>query len=658
MRDPYPYSAPPFLRNNVCMSFFSRQLICGLSQPAAACPQVGSTLRVSSTHGSRVVCLPTGPGSRASTDRAGKAVPPPLHGSATEQPKAQPPPALYGTKEATCIEEASTGSSLPPSSGDLPSSGLASSGELTEQGSGPPELGDTFGDRRDQDGLDEGDINLEFGADSPSAEDDRVKFSCFQASAMNTLNMFGTGPFITIPFVIASTDPAGPQALVGYALTAFACIMDATIWAELASIWPRSGGSYLYLLHLYGSETWGRLVAFLYIWQFLISSPMEIASGFVAMGQYFAYISRNTSYLHHALIAAVFCSISVLILYRGVKEAGRVTNMLWIVTAVAVALTIAIGTTDFQASNLALPPHAFGKTTGSFMMSLGTACRFGLYDFTGYYDACQMAGEVVDPRKSIPRATVITCIIVAVIYFLVYLSVMGYLPWDGPDGFVNLVQGDSNEACFIMSLFTEKACGVWCGRAFTLVVMLTIFGANFAMMCGCAYLPYAAALEGHFFSQLQHRHPTRPDVADYSLLLIGGISFCFCFVPLEALVEAMMTLMLIVQFLGNSVGLLLFHYVRKERQRRRIPWRVPLFPLPCILQIVCFGFILTTTPSYFARGERPTLELAILFLCIGIASYFAWSRQRRIWPFAKQPQIAQHCQSFDSICEPAGSARH
>jgi amino acid transporter len=324
------------------------------------------------------------------------------------------------------------------------------------------------------------------------------------------------------------------------------------------------------------------------------------------------------------------------------------------VTAVAVALTISIGMTDFNAEYLSLPPKAFGTSASTFVMSLGTACRFGLYDFTGYYDACQMAGEVEEPRKNIPRATVITCVLVAVIYFLVYISVMGYLPWSGPDGFVQLVKGESNSACYIMSIFTEKACGVWCARAFTLVVMLTIFGANFAMMCGCAYLPYAAALEGHFFAPLKHRHPDRPDVADYSLLLIGGISFCFCFVPLETLVEAMMTLMLIVQFLGNSVGLLIFHYVRKERQRRRIPWRVPLFPLPCILQLLTFGFILSTTPSYLARGERPTLEFALAFLVFGIGSYLVWARRQRIWPFCAK-SVSRHC-SLDSICaNPPGS---
>eukprot|EP01083_Nonionella_stella_P165831 552741_1 len=65
------------------------------------------------------------------------------------------------------------------------------------------------------------------------------KWTTIPACALNTLNMFGTGPFITIPFLFAATSPPGPQAMIGYALAALCCICDSFIWGELGAMYPQ-----------------------------------------------------------------------------------------------------------------------------------------------------------------------------------------------------------------------------------------------------------------------------------------------------------------------------------------------------------------------------------------------------------------------------------
>ena len=82
---------------------------------------------------------------------------------------------------------------------------------------------------------------------------------------------------------------------------------DSLVWAELESMWPDSGGSYVYLRELYGSQTWGRLIAFVFVWQIMVSGPMECASGFIAASQYIAYVDKNYSYAHHSMIAFGMC---------------------------------------------------------------------------------------------------------------------------------------------------------------------------------------------------------------------------------------------------------------------------------------------------------------------------------------------------------------
>ena len=71
---------------------------------------------------------------------------------------------------------------------------------------------------------------------------------------------------------------------------------------------------------------------------------------------------------------------------------------------------------------------------------------------------CRMGAEVKNPRRTIPYSCIMTCIIVAVVYMLTYVSVIGYLPWYGEDGFVALVltEGDGGSANYIMGMFAEK----------------------------------------------------------------------------------------------------------------------------------------------------------------------------------------------------------
>merc|ERR1719216_801310 len=191
------------------------------------------------------------------------------------------------------------------------------------------------------------------------SEYEHLKLNLYQACGLNTMNMFGTGPFITIPFVVAAADPPGPQALIGYALAAFACMNDSLVWSELGSMWPDSGGSYVYLRELFGRHRWGRLAAFIFVWQIMVSGPMECASGFIATAQYIAYIDRNYSYWHHSGIAFGMCIATVSALYREIDEVGTVTLVLWALTIGAILFAVIAGYSFFDSQYIKTPDDAF-----------------------------------------------------------------------------------------------------------------------------------------------------------------------------------------------------------------------------------------------------------------------------------------------------------
>jgi amino acid transporter len=90
-------------------------------------------------------------------------------------------------------------------------------------------------------------------------------FNTLQATALNMSNMIGIGPFLTIPLLISALG--GPQAMLGWLLALLIVIPDGMVWSELGAAMPGSGGSYVYLREGFGRETFGRLMAFLFIWQ-------------------------------------------------------------------------------------------------------------------------------------------------------------------------------------------------------------------------------------------------------------------------------------------------------------------------------------------------------------------------------------------------------
>src|SRR5687767_13050912 len=95
------------------------------------------------------------------------------------------------------------------------------------------------------------------------------RFGFLQATALNMSNMIGIGPFITIPALMSALG--GPQSMLGWIIGVIIALADGMIWAELGAAMPHSGGTYVWLRECFGREKLGRLMAFLFIWQFIIS---------------------------------------------------------------------------------------------------------------------------------------------------------------------------------------------------------------------------------------------------------------------------------------------------------------------------------------------------------------------------------------------------
>jgi hypothetical protein len=143
-------------------------------------------------------------------------------------------------------------------------------------------------------------------------------------------------------------------------------------------------------------------MAFLFIWQFILSGPLEIASGYIGFAKYASYIWQGLSPRQMMLLAAGIGVLNIILLYRPIAAIGKITVSLWIGTVLTTAAVILTGMWRFD-SRIAFdfPPDAFDFSLG-FLLGLGGAARIGIYDYLGYYDVCYIGEEVKEAGAGDP----------------------------------------------------------------------------------------------------------------------------------------------------------------------------------------------------------------------------------------------------------------
>lgn len=448
------------------------------------------------------------------------------------------------------------------------------------------------------------------------------RLGLLQSTALNMSNMVGVGPFITIPVLMGAINGGGPQAMLGWVVGLLIALPDGLIWAELGAAMPGSGGSYLYLRDGFGREKWGRLMAFLFIWQLIISGPMEIGSGFIGFKQYLRYFwpGAADAQLDHRL---QFCTVAlgllaIALLYRKISSIGKITVALWLGVLLTTCAVIFGGVGHFDPKlAFAFPAHAFDFSTG-FVFGLGAAARVGIYDYLGYYDICYVGDEVKNPGKVIPRSIIISLVVVAVIYMAMNFSIIGVVPWR------QFALTDPNaDAPPIASIFIERIWGAKAAVGFTVMVLWTTFASVFALLLGYSRIPYAAAQDGCFFRVFGRLHPTR-EFPHLSLLLMGGLAIGCSFLSLDTVLNALVTMRILVQFIGQIGAVIRLRRVKPDSER---PFRMWFYPIPALLALAGWIFL-------FVTSGKTLILYSLATVAAGAAAFMVWSQLRGTWPFA------------------------
>ena len=467
--------------------------------------------------------------------------------------------------------------------------------------------------------------------------------SLSSATALNMIDMIGVGPFITIPLIVSAMG--GPQAMLGWVLGAFLAICDGLVWAELGAAMPGSGGSYRYLKEIYGPKKLGRLISFLFIWQLSFSAPLSIASGAIGLSQYAAFFwpglervwSTRTGNLTLPLVGTLqltcvampatlmaigVCALTAFLLYRRITAISRLTKLLWLGVMGTIGWIIFTGLTHFNAHQaFDLPPGAF-TFSRDFFHGLGGAMLIAAYDIGGYYNVCFLGDEVKDPTKNIPRALFLSILAVACLYIVMNISILGVIPWR------ELAQsGAANSKLYVVSTMMERVYGHGAASVISVLVMWTAFASVFSLTLGYSRVPYAAALDGDYFRVFARVHPVHrfPYV---SVLALAGVAALFCFLRLADLIASLIVIRIVLQFLVQSIGVIVLRIRQPEMPR---PFRMWLYPLPALIAAASFIFILVSRRNFLRE-----VRYAGVILVVGLAIYIVRSWRRGEWPFAER----------------------
>jgi amino acid transporter len=431
-----------------------------------------------------------------------------------------------------------------------------------------------------------------------------------EAVALNMIEIVGIGPFVVSGIVIR--EMGGPQALLAWVAGAVLATLDAFVWSELGAAMPRAGGSYVFLREAYGPGRWGRLMSFLFVWQTFVQAPLSIASASIGFTRYVEYLHPLTGWQAKAVSGGLVIFL-VILLWRRITTIGKISLLLWAGVVATLLWLIWGGVTHFNAKMaFDFPPNAFSFSSVWFA-GLGAAMVRTIYSYWGYYNICHLGGEIRDPERNIPRGIFLSVFGIAALYLAMQTSILGVIPWR-----------EAQHSKFIVSTFVERLYGHGAASVATVMVLWIALASVFSVLLGYSRVPYSAALDGNFFPIFGRLHPTKhfPHV---SLLALGALAFFFSVkLDLETSIAGILAVRLIVQFIGQAVGVML---LRKRLGTERLPFKMWLYPLPAVLTMFGWAWLFWQTGAARKWG--------LLEIVLGVLAFLVWTAAMKQWPFEK-----------------------
>ena len=430
------------------------------------------------------------------------------------------------------------------------------------------------------------------------------------ATATNIIGMVGVGPFLVIPFMI--TSMGGPHILYAWIAGAVLAFADGLVYSHFGAALPGSGGSYLYLREAYKPFKFmglpmGDMLGFVFICHVILVAPLGIASGGVGFADYLKFYWTDMTPLQHDLVAGGLCVFVTGLLWRKIEDIGKLAVVLLGLVFLTVGWVIVAGLFKFSLSQAFDWPASAYVYNADFFARLGATAILAMYSYGGYNQVCNIAEEVKDPVKTMPRSIILSIVVVATMYIVMSTVILGMVPWQ------EAKESRTIASLFIGRTFSDPAAGRIAALVMTVMIQFVAAASLYAVILGYSRIPFAAARDGQFFKVFASLHPTKafPHVA---LLTVGLLAVPFCFFSLGQLATWLIQVQVLLCFLWQCAGVILLFRHRKDIPQPFVMW---LYPLPAVLSFALWLYI-------FISGSTEGIIFSFCYLAASVVAYVAF----------------------------------
>ncbi|MDT7784423.1 MAG: basic amino acid/polyamine antiporter, family [Pseudonocardiales bacterium] len=413
----------------------------------------------------------------------------------------------------------------------------------------------------------------------------------------------GTGIFVVLGQAVPK---AGPGIVVSFVLAGITALFSALSYAELAGLIPASGSSYSYTY-----ATLGEIVAWVCGWCLVLEYGVSVAAVAVGWGQYINELLHLVTGLRIPDVlsqppsaggiinipAVLVVALSMLVLLGGSKGSARTNTILVWVKVGSLLMFCAVAFTAFKAGNLQ-PLFPLGLAG----MSAGAATLF--FSYIGF-DAASTAGEEAkNPQRDLPRAIILSLVVITALYCAVALAAVGAMPWQSFEG---------SEAA-LSRVLTDNVSGAIWPILLSIGAVVATASVVLTVLYGQTRILYAMSRDGLVPSIFAKLSP-RTGVPFVNTLVVGSfIAVLAAFVSLGSLADVTSIGTLFAFGLVN-IAVIILRRTEPDRQRS---FPVPFSPVTPLLGLAFCIYMM------FSLGIASWIAF-IVWMVVGFAIYFGYS---------------------------------
>ncbi|MGN7400840.1 amino acid permease [Cytobacillus praedii] len=432
------------------------------------------------------------------------------------------------------------------------------------------------------------------------------KLGLSAAIAISVGTTIGSGIFSSLGEVAAASGTA-LFVILAFLIGGLINIPANLCYAELATAYPENGGQYIYF-----REAGSRPMAFLCGWiSFWATDPPSISIMAIAITNYLAYFV-GFSPLTMKFIAVFLIIVFMIMHLRSVEGGGKFQTFITAFKIIMFAILIGVGFFYFSPDLMSAKP-AGAEIVPVGILALVAGISATTWSFDGMASVCYMTGEIKNPKKTMPRALIISGVLITVLYVLLSITITGLLPID---------QLATSSAPVSDAMAQIPGIGSAAGSLTAIMAIIVIIGSLSSCIMFQPRMPYAMAKDGLFFKSFAKVHP-KWGTPHISILIQCAIAIVLVF---ASSLSDLLGYFTIVALLKNFLTFGTVFVLRRKKSGYHPMWKMPMGYLMASIAMIVTATLIVST---FMWAPIPGIISAVIAVATGLPAYYYWERKNK-----------------------------